>query len=338
MKRTFTVLKKITLSPAIYKISIKGSDKIYIGETVNLSQRLQKHFSKLRNNSHSNPILQNLFNKYGEENFQIDVIEYLDTKDKLTLRTKEMYYQLLEPNCISMDSNEINVVPKTEEQLQKCINTLNLVRESGLEKCRKPVIIYNIVTREHTLYNQTSDVNDFFEYKHLCKNLKDKTLIPYGDLVAFYPDDFTEENISKIVTSCGMTTNKGDYRLYNIMTEEVLYFSSKSQFSVYINNKRIDDLYDRYNNLIDEFFRCIKNITTLEEFFSCNFIFSHKKTCIKICNLKIYYDALKSHKTNIETAKKMGVERRYIKQLFDEKPLDKRIKEIDAAIARLKSV
>ena len=62
MKRTFTVKTELKKKPGIYKISCTETDKVYIGESVDISQRMQKHFSLLRKNKHSNPILQNIFN------------------------------------------------------------------------------------------------------------------------------------------------------------------------------------------------------------------------------------------------------------------------------------
>lgn len=56
MKRKFIVKNQLKQSPGIYMMSCNGTDKVYIGETVNLSRRLQKHFSLLRKNKHSNLI------------------------------------------------------------------------------------------------------------------------------------------------------------------------------------------------------------------------------------------------------------------------------------------
>ena len=55
----------------IYSIVNKINNKAYIGQTIqiNLYNRIRKHFSLLRNNSHPNIKLQNAFNKYGENNF-----------------------------------------------------------------------------------------------------------------------------------------------------------------------------------------------------------------------------------------------------------------------------
>ena len=53
----------------IYCILNIQNNKKYIGSSKNIWQRLQKHFSLLRKNKHENIILQNSFNKNGEDSF-----------------------------------------------------------------------------------------------------------------------------------------------------------------------------------------------------------------------------------------------------------------------------
>lgn len=89
MKRKYKVINPLKKSPEIYKISCENTDKIYIGETINLSQRVQKHFSLLRKNKHSNPILQNIFNKYKEETFSVEILEYLNITNDVELKIIE---------------------------------------------------------------------------------------------------------------------------------------------------------------------------------------------------------------------------------------------------------
>lgn len=62
---------------------------MYIGQSINLNKRKGRHFSNLRNNTHSNDYLQRSFNKYGEENFTFDIIEYCNIDE---LDSKEIYY------------------------------------------------------------------------------------------------------------------------------------------------------------------------------------------------------------------------------------------------------
>jgi group I intron endonuclease len=74
----------------IYKIINVKNNKIYVGSAVNLRRRKNGHLMKLRKNEHKNIYLQNSFNKYGEENFKFEVIEYVDDKNNLIKR--EQYW------------------------------------------------------------------------------------------------------------------------------------------------------------------------------------------------------------------------------------------------------
>lgn len=54
----------------IYRIINIQNYKFYIGMTTrNFKQRFDEHIKKLRKNKHYNPMLQNSFNKYGEDSF-----------------------------------------------------------------------------------------------------------------------------------------------------------------------------------------------------------------------------------------------------------------------------
>lgn len=57
----------------VYKITYKKY--IYIGSTSIFSKRKFEHLWMLRKNIHPNPILQNIYNKYGEDKIEITIIE-----------------------------------------------------------------------------------------------------------------------------------------------------------------------------------------------------------------------------------------------------------------------
>lgn len=76
---------------AIYGIKSKITNKIYIGSTKNLQRRLLKHFNELYHNRHRTKKLQQDYNKYGLNSFEI--IVYENTNDNLL--NKEKIIQLL---------------------------------------------------------------------------------------------------------------------------------------------------------------------------------------------------------------------------------------------------
>lgn len=66
-----------TQKAGIYCIVNKVNNKCYVGQSEHLSSRLRSHKEKLYKNKHSNKHLQNAFNKYGEENFDVIILELL---------------------------------------------------------------------------------------------------------------------------------------------------------------------------------------------------------------------------------------------------------------------
>lgn len=83
-------MESIPKKSGIYQIRNLVNGKIYVGSSVNLNRRKNKHFYKLRHNMHANLKLQNAFNKYGETAFIFEIIEIVD--DKHQLLNREQYY------------------------------------------------------------------------------------------------------------------------------------------------------------------------------------------------------------------------------------------------------
>lgn len=81
----------------IYIIKCNANNKVYIGQSINLKNRLSGHRYQLKKGIHENSHLQNAFNKYGEKCFNYDILEIVDEKDY----TKEKL-NLLEIKYISL--------------------------------------------------------------------------------------------------------------------------------------------------------------------------------------------------------------------------------------------
>jgi group I intron endonuclease len=73
----------------IYKIQNIKNNKIYIGSSVNITNREYKHFWMLNKNVHDNSYLQNSFNKFGKDSFLFEIIELCSYEE---LIIKENYY------------------------------------------------------------------------------------------------------------------------------------------------------------------------------------------------------------------------------------------------------
>lgn len=87
----------------IYKIVNIINNKVYIGSTLkSFKHRFKSHISLLNKNLHENPILQNAWNKYGENSFVFEIVESFDNielKDLLDLEQKYiMQYNSIDRN------------------------------------------------------------------------------------------------------------------------------------------------------------------------------------------------------------------------------------------------
>lgn len=77
------------MTTGIYCIENIINGKKYIGCSVNIENRWLIHKSNLRNNKHVNNYLQQSWNKYGEDNFNLIILEKCD---KSFLIEREKYY------------------------------------------------------------------------------------------------------------------------------------------------------------------------------------------------------------------------------------------------------
>ena len=74
----------------VYHIRNVLNGKRYIGSSVDLKKRKYQHFNNLQKNKHHSQHLQSAYNKYGEENFIFEVLEYLEVKEHVV--GFEQYY------------------------------------------------------------------------------------------------------------------------------------------------------------------------------------------------------------------------------------------------------
>lgn len=83
------MLKSIYTKTGIYCIENIVNEKKYIGKGKNITTRWSDHKWKLKNKIHDNKHLQNAWDKYGEENFKLWIIEECKESE---LIEKEIFY------------------------------------------------------------------------------------------------------------------------------------------------------------------------------------------------------------------------------------------------------
>lgn len=80
----------------IYIIINKVNNKVYIGKSINIWRRIQSHIYALRNKTskHENQHLIAAWHKYGELNFDYQVLEYFDKNDidENFLKDRELFW------------------------------------------------------------------------------------------------------------------------------------------------------------------------------------------------------------------------------------------------------
>lgn len=77
------------MKSGIYKIKCIPSNKIYIGQSIDVNSRLNTHLNDLKNNNHCNTEMQDDFNTYGAVNFEFKVIASCEPE---VLNCLEKYY------------------------------------------------------------------------------------------------------------------------------------------------------------------------------------------------------------------------------------------------------
>ena len=96
----------MTSTNVVYKITFEGSNKFYVGSAVDLKRRTGEHKYFLKKQIHCNPIMQNLYNKWGSPIFSI--IDSIENREEL-LELEQHYLNTLKP--------DINICEKANSTL-----------------------------------------------------------------------------------------------------------------------------------------------------------------------------------------------------------------------------
>ncbi len=118
---------KILNQPGVYKIKNIITNKFYIGSSKSsIFKRFNSHKHDLRLNKHHSKALQNAWNKYGEENFIFEPLEFCEKE--LSILIEQFYIDVLDSyhngyNCcpIAKDCSGRIVSQETRNKISKSL-------------------------------------------------------------------------------------------------------------------------------------------------------------------------------------------------------------------------
>lgn len=196
-------IKPFTKKIGIYKIKI--NNKIYIGSSVNVKNRLRVHLQTLKGKKHHNKTMQNLFNKYGENEIYFELVEECE-KDILIDREK-YYMNILKP------------------YINHILDPVKLTRDDTFKK--------RISESKKEYYKTNDPVNIKVVYQY---NLEGLYLNEYKSVTEAAKSITTEESAITAICACcngrGYTAKgfKWSYEKVNILKEKKKKYKTKEVF------------------------------------------------------------------------------------------------------------
>ena len=127
----------------IYRIYNIKNDKLYVGSAVNLHQRRHAHFSLLKHNKHHSIYLQRAYNKYGEDSFFFEAIEFCEKE--ILIEREQYYIDTLNPdyNICRVAGNKLGV-KSSKKSVNQRLKTIEEKCLNGFKYKAKPVYQYSL--------------------------------------------------------------------------------------------------------------------------------------------------------------------------------------------------
>lgn len=221
----------------IYAIICNANGKIYIGSSNDMERRKQKHFSLLRNNRHSNPLLQNAYNKHGEQAFEFKVIE---TCRESRLLKREQYYIYYYNACNKQSGFNLSV------RADKPVLTKE-GRESTIRHNKKYIDLLPEFIRLHKLGLSNYKIAKALNINHNNPTIVKKYLAGAGYKVET-PTERKEEKFKDIVSKWEYLRNELKLsiskigKLYKVNTKILSKFLKENYPELYSPGNRYGDL------------------------------------------------------------------------------------------------
>ncbi len=148
----------------IYSIVNKVNGKKYIGSAFVFNRRKNKHLSELRRGVHHSSILQNAWNKHGEDNFEFQILEEID--EKKILIDREQWW-------LDNSEREYNICPiagncegrNHSDEAKRKISEYNKTKKTYSKETRKKISESKLgVKRDSSLWIKNYVAKKCYEY------------------------------------------------------------------------------------------------------------------------------------------------------------------------------
>ena len=103
----------------VYYIKCLITNKYYIGSSINIKSRFNAHKRKLILQKHSNNILQNQWNKYGEQNFEFKILEEVKISEDTSNQVRLLEQKYFEDERYNIDLNCVKKVIITKDDFDQ---------------------------------------------------------------------------------------------------------------------------------------------------------------------------------------------------------------------------
>ena len=257
----------------IYCLLNINNNKRYVGSSVNIYNRLLSHRSNLRNNKHPNQYLQNSYNKHGEKQFLISILEYCNIEQ---LAEREQYYINLLNSEYNIVKDVIRQIPSKESILKQSITRKRMFSNKELiPNCIKSIDVYNLKGEKINTFSSINETSEKLNISRssITRNLK-KEVRKVKDYIFISKKEIQLEDLIFPI--------KGDKLVVYYQNEKIIIFRSQSKCASYFKVPLVS---------IEKFFS-----STKKEFFKNKF----KLGLVKLCELLEHLEADNQQPSNIE--------------------------------------
>ncbi len=183
----------------IYGIQCLSTSKWYIGSCEDLKDRMQRHRYYLRHNNHHSIKLQRAYNKYGEDDFNVEIIQFLNASDD-RFKIEEEYIKKYD--SVNNGYNIIDKCPFVEKFTLSAKAKDNFMQY--IKTLEKSVIAINRVTGtiDGTFESVTEAANFYHTSTSNISSVCLGKLRYIKDHVFIYTKDFDETKDYRVAHHC----------------------------------------------------------------------------------------------------------------------------------------